>query len=303
MHLEIKKLRAFVTIVEEGSVTRAAERLNVAQPWVSVQLQRLEDMIGAVLVERAKGRLVKLTSTGEELLPIAKGLLASYDEASGRIVAIMDRDRAKLVLGVDPISLYMPERNELIMQFMARSPNVELEIVCHSPRELYEGLESGRFDLILTSLPAPRADIEILPICEYDLELFAPKEIAAQYRSSETLKVSKLLTLPDSHHPAIFSWMKESLESYAFEWLRCPEESFDALIHYAVALGVGTFVPDLSSSFPMMKRDMEMVALHQKPPLVVCWALMRRAGFRRRAPDQLWRLAASRRSTSLGKAT
>ncbi|RYE56585.1 MAG: LysR family transcriptional regulator, partial [Rhizobiaceae bacterium] len=61
MYLEIKKLRAFVTIVEEGSVTRAAERLNVAQPWVSVQLQRLEDMIGAVLVERAKGRLVKLT--------------------------------------------------------------------------------------------------------------------------------------------------------------------------------------------------------------------------------------------------
>jgi DNA-binding transcriptional LysR family regulator len=151
MHLEIKKLRAFVAIVEEGSVTRAADQLNVAQPWVSVQLQRLEDMIGAVLVERAKGRLVKLTPTGEELLPIAKSLLASFDEAAGRIKAIMDRDRARLVLGVDPISLYMPERNELIIQFMARMPNVELEIPCHSPRELYEGLESGRFDLILTS--------------------------------------------------------------------------------------------------------------------------------------------------------
>ena len=124
MFLEIKKLKAFVTIVEEGSVTRAAERLNVAQPWVSVQLQRLEDMMGAILVERAKGRLVKLTAKGEELLPIAKRLLASHDEAASEIRAIMDRDRARLSLGVDPITLYMPERNDLIMQFMKRMPNV-----------------------------------------------------------------------------------------------------------------------------------------------------------------------------------
>lgn len=300
MYLEIKKLRAFVTIVEEGSVTRAAERLNVAQPWVSVQLQRLEDMIGAVLVERAKGRLVKLTPTGEELLPIAKGLLANYDEAAGRIKAIMDRDRAKLVLGVDPITLYMPERNDLIIQFMARTPNVELEIACHSPSELFEGLASSRFDLILTSLPAPHDDIETLPLCDYDLELFVPKANAAQYRSPDTLRGSKMLTLPDRHHPAIFSWMKSALEPYAFEWIRCPEESFDALMHYAVALGVGTFVPDLSANYPMMQRDMEIVPLNLDPPLTVQWALMRRAGYRRRAPDQFWRMASTKRAGKAG---
>src|SRR5262249_33713475 len=107
MFLEIKKLKAFVTIVEEGSVTRAAERLNVPKPGVPVQLQRFEDMMGAVLGERAKGRLVKLTAKGEELLPIAKRLLASHDEAASEIRAIMDRDRARLSLGVDPITLYM----------------------------------------------------------------------------------------------------------------------------------------------------------------------------------------------------
>lgn len=300
MYLEIKKLRAFVTIVEEGSVTRAAERLNVAQPWVSVQLQRLEDMIGAVLVERAKGRLVKLTPTGEELLPIAKSLLASYDEAAGRIKAIMDRDRSKLVLGVDPITLYMPERNDLIMQFMARMPNVDLEIACHSPRELYDGLASNRFDLILTSLPAPQVDIEMLPICDYDLQMFVPKPNGALYRSAETIEGSKMLTLPDSHHPAIFTWMRDALDPYRFEWIRCPEESFDALMHYAVALGVGTFVPDLSASFPMMKRDMEIVPLELDPPLTVRWALMRRAGYRRRASDQFWRMAATRKPGKAG---
>jgi DNA-binding transcriptional LysR family regulator len=301
MFLEIKKLKAFVTIVEEGSVTRAAERLNVAQPWVSVQLQRLEDMMGAVLVERAKGRLVRLTPKGQELLPIAKRLLASHDEAASEIKAIMDRDRAKLTLGVDPITLYMPERNDLIMRFMKHMPNVELEIACHVPRELFEGLAAGRFDLILTSLPAPGADIEVVPLCEYDLELFVPKANAERYRSARSLRGSKMLTLPDAHHPAIFSWMREALAGYAFEWVRCPEESFDALMHYAVSLGIGTFVPDLSASYPMMARDMERIPLGLDPPLAVRWAVMRRAGYRRRAPDQFWRMASGMRSSTLGK--
>ena len=302
MFLEIKKLKAFVTIVEEGSVTRAAERLNVAQPWVSVQLQRLEDMMGAILVERAKGRLVKLTAKGEELLPIAKRLLASHDEAASEIRAIMDRDRARLSLGVDPITLYLPERNDLIMQFMKRMPNVELEIGCLSPSELFDGLISSRFDLILTSLPAPGDDIEAMPLCEYDLELFVPKANAAQYRSPEKRKGSRMLTLPDSHHPAIFAWMREALAPFEFEWIRCPEESFDALMHYAVSLGVGTFVPDLSANYPMMARDMEVVPLDLRPPPTVRWALMRRAGYRRRAPDQFWRMASGMRSPTLGKA-
>jgi DNA-binding transcriptional LysR family regulator len=300
MFLEIKKLRAFVTIVEEGSVTRAAERLNVAQPWVSVQLQRLEDMMGAVLVERAKGRLVKLTPKGEELLPIAKELLASYDKAEEKIRAIMERDKARLVLGVDPITLYMPERNRLIIQFMARYPGVDLEIVCHSPRELFEGLRASRFDLIFTSLPAPPDDIEALPLCEYDLRLFVPRASADQYRAK--LAGSKLLTLPDEHHQAIFAWLKAALAPYAFEWMRCPEESFDALMHYAVSLGVGTLVPDLSANFPTMRRDMEIVPLALDAPLTVRWGLMRRAGYRRRAPDQFWRMASTMRSPTLGKA-
>jgi DNA-binding transcriptional LysR family regulator len=300
MFLEIKKLRAFVTIVEEGSVTRAAERLNVAQPWVSVQLQRLEDMMGAVLVERAKGRLVKLTPKGQELLPIAKELLASYEQAEEKIRAIMDRDRARLVLGVDPITLYMSERNQLIIQFMARQPNVELEIACHPPCKLFEGLQAGRFDLIFTSMPAP-SDIEAMALCEYDLQLFVPKANAERYRADK-LKGAKLLTLPDEHHPTIFSWMKAGLQPYAFDWVLCPEESFDALMHYAVSLGVGTLVPDLSANFPMMRRDMEIVPLDLAAPLTVRWGLMRRAGYRRRAADQLWRMASGMRSPTMGKA-
>ena len=58
-----------------------------------------------------------------------------------------------------------------------------------------------------------------------------------------------MLTLPNSHHPAIFTWMREALSPFEFVWICCPEESFDALMHYAVSLAIGTFVPDLSASY------------------------------------------------------
>ena len=101
MFTDVKKIKTFVAIVEEGSFTGAADRLNMAQPWVSVQLKQLEEMLDLTLVERSKGKLVKLSPNGREFFPIAKKLLASCAEATEEIRALRNRDRGKLVLGKD----------------------------------------------------------------------------------------------------------------------------------------------------------------------------------------------------------
>src|ERR1700709_956831 len=73
-------LRAFVHIAEEGSFTRAAQRVGRTQSAVSMQVQRLESLLGERLLSRGKGGTVHLTPHGQFLLARAREMLALNDE-------------------------------------------------------------------------------------------------------------------------------------------------------------------------------------------------------------------------------
>jgi DNA-binding transcriptional LysR family regulator len=78
--MEVRQLRAFVAVAEEGAFTRAAARLGVVQPAVSQAVGRLEAELGLVLFERTSRR-VALTSAGTAFLPEARGVLARLEQA------------------------------------------------------------------------------------------------------------------------------------------------------------------------------------------------------------------------------
>src|ERR1700754_3475702 len=69
MDLNLWDIRAFVSVAQAGSFTRAALRLNLSQPALTVQIRRLEETVGARLFDR-NSRSVALTQTGRELLPL-----------------------------------------------------------------------------------------------------------------------------------------------------------------------------------------------------------------------------------------
>ncbi len=290
MFTEVKKLQTFVAIVEEGSFTGAAERLHVAQPWVSVQLKQLEEMLDLSLMERQKGKLVKLTAHGREFLEIARKLLAACKEATGEFGALRNRDRKALVLGVDPITLYMPGRNELITEFMKRHSDIDLQIVSRSPGQLFAGLRNLDFDLILASHPSAEEEVETMPLYEYDLRLLVPNASSHRY---DSLAGAQILTLPDSYHPGLYDWLREKVGPLGVKWMHCPEDSYPALLRYAAMLGTAVLSPDFGNRSPVVSSELE-VRPFGDASLTVRWSLMRRSGFCRTAAEAFWRMAESR---------
>jgi molybdate transport repressor ModE-like protein len=144
--LDLDLLRTLALIAEEGSFTRAAERVGRTQSAVSLQVQRLEVQIGHTLVTRGKGGGVQLTAHGEELVERGRELLAHNDE-------IVQSLQAKTVHGAVRFGAdggySRPWIPAILARFAATYPAIKVEISRDGSCELVPKLKAGDLDLIL----------------------------------------------------------------------------------------------------------------------------------------------------------
>jgi len=141
-------LRTFTYIAEDGSFTRAAQRVGRTQSAVSMQMQRLEGMLGERLLSRGKGGAVQLTPHGEFLLHRARDLLALNDEiwSSFRVPSV--HGTIRLGTPDDYALRYLPQ---ILKRFAESHPSVQVDVLCLPSSDLVEKLRAGELDLTLCS--------------------------------------------------------------------------------------------------------------------------------------------------------
>ncbi|WP_342236445.1 LysR family transcriptional regulator [Inquilinus sp. OTU3971] len=154
--LDLDAVRAFVLVADHGSFTRAADTLGATQSGVSLRLKRLEDRLGARLVERTP-RLVRLTPQGEAFLPRARRLLEAQDEA---VAAVSARPR-RLVLGISD-HVAGPELPGLLARVAGQGPGLALEVRLDSSLDLLREYDAGSLDAVIVRRDAGRRDGEVL---------------------------------------------------------------------------------------------------------------------------------------------
>ncbi|WP_379158063.1 LysR family transcriptional regulator [Paenibacillus sp. sgz5001063] len=121
--MELTYLRTFCEVVSSGSYTRAAEKLGYAQSSVTAQVAKLEEMYGAVLLERS-GRGMIPTFAGNNLLPYARQMLALSEEAKG-MIAGGDRGILNIAAIETLAAYYLPHR---LHRYRIRYPDVQLRV-------------------------------------------------------------------------------------------------------------------------------------------------------------------------------
>lgn len=146
-NLDVTTLRSFVAVADSGGVTRAAGFLHLTQSAVSMQLKRLEEMLGLPLFDRT-GRTIALTASGEQLLVYARRMVALNDEVITRLT-----DHAfegELTLGV-PHDVVYPAIPQVLKQFNAAFPRVKVRLESSYTRILKDQFAKGDCDVIVTT--------------------------------------------------------------------------------------------------------------------------------------------------------
>lgn len=150
--MELRYLLYFVTVAEQQSFTRAAEKLRIAQPAISQQIRTLEEELEVKLLLRTK-RSVRLTAVGQIFLREAKDILNRVEQSRTRARLAAQGATGTLSIGCFgwTASLFLPE---LIYAYRTRYPAVRITLDEQLPREQLDALEAGRIDVGFTrSLP------------------------------------------------------------------------------------------------------------------------------------------------------
>ncbi|MBV7486712.1 LysR family transcriptional regulator [Bordetella sp. BOR01] len=143
--MELRHLRYFQAVAQEGSFTRAAARLHIAQPPLSRQIRQLEEELGVTLLERGS-RSLKLTEAGRFLLEQSLQLTARLDEVVQGTQRLGRTERGWFGIGFVPSSLYgfVPE---LIRRLREADPRVEVGLAEMTTLPQIEALKAGRIDM------------------------------------------------------------------------------------------------------------------------------------------------------------
>lgn len=151
MSFDLRQLRYFVAVAREGSLTRAAATIPIAQQSLSAQIRSLERQVGAPLFARGP-RGVQLTEVGSALLKEARPLLTQADRAFERVRRAAMGERQTLTVGFLPsVGNYVVP--PLVRAFAATYPEIALVTEDLPIAALVQGLRDGRLDAGLTRPP------------------------------------------------------------------------------------------------------------------------------------------------------
>jgi DNA-binding transcriptional LysR family regulator len=182
---DLSQLRCFVTVAEELHFGRAAVRLNMTQPPLSRQIQVLEHIIDAPLLERTS-RSVRLTPAGRSFLPEARRILKLAESAAQVARRIAMGKTGSLKIGFTAAAAYgfLPE---LIAACRARLPEVDFSLKEMVSGDQLEALASGQIDAGLLRPPIARPELATLRVVAEPLLAAIPRK--HRLASAETISI------------------------------------------------------------------------------------------------------------------
>ena len=141
-------LRAFVTVIDLRGYTRAGEQLGRTQPAISLQMKKLQDLLGVSLFAKEGG--TQLTEQGELVAGYARQILALNDEMMLKLSSRESTGKLRLGIPNDYADHFLPR---LMASFARDGADITFDVVCDISHNLLEGLRKGHYDIVVAMTP------------------------------------------------------------------------------------------------------------------------------------------------------
>lgn len=214
--MEFRQLKYFCVVAELESFTAAADRLNVTQPAIGMQIRKLEDAVGLKLMLR-HSRGVRLTPAGRIMLDQAQGILRKIEEAERELGKARNQDSARIRIGVTPSlsNVFVPRLMEICYD---QHPDLSLVFKQGLPSELLSELNGGNFDFCFINRDVDRENYESVPLYYEEIRLIgAAEEIAKLPDPLPTEMLADLPLVLDGRDTELSSTIRRELRQLGLE--------------------------------------------------------------------------------------
>ena len=216
--MDIRQLKYFVTIAEEGKITAAAKQLHIAQPPLSRQLKQLEEELGVVLFDRNKKKNLTLTYEGEVFYKRAKDILHKLRDSILEVQELREEVAGTLAVGstIYCAALLLSK----VSQIREQHPNLMFNIWEGEPSRLHKLLENRQIDAASTTTPFYSKNIESKSLPDIPCKLVLPGNQSYGLSGDADMKeISELplILLRPSHGKGIYDKVIEAFQKSGAE--------------------------------------------------------------------------------------
>ncbi|MFZ1872893.1 MAG: LysR family transcriptional regulator [Chania sp.] len=191
MKMSVKQLRAFLAVAHTLNFAQASERLNLSQPALSLAIRALEETLGGPLLLRTTRR-VTLTPEGATLFPIARQLLADWENAEETLRQRFTLQRGKVSIAAMP-SFAANQLPPLLKVFRDRYAGINVAVHDVINEQVFEMIREGRVEMGIAFEPEPSDTLHFTPLCTDRFVAIVPKD--SPLASKDHVTWRELLTM------------------------------------------------------------------------------------------------------------
>jgi DNA-binding transcriptional LysR family regulator len=266
--LNLDQLRALLEVVEHGSFSAAARRLNLTQPAISLQIRELERRFGVRLIERL-GKQAHATVPGRALVEAAQRIFRECDLVDAAMQRFCEGWVGHVHVATT-LSSMIYRLPPILRSVRLDHPGIDLVVNNTPTAKSVENILQNKVDLALVNLPVDDKQLKVTPLCEEKLVAIFPagtRDVPAEITPDYVARQSLLVEQPSSAaHPLVLGWLSAQASSRP----PMPLGTIEAL-KTAVASGLGmAIVPEVAVAMHMS----DFIVRPLLPPLTRTLALI-----------------------------
>lgn len=276
--MELRKIQYFLKIVEEGSLSKAAQSLYLTQPTLSRFLEKLEDELGVALFIREKNNALTLTPAGKTYLQTARRIDAQLQKLDTQLQPYQKGD-GKLTFGISGDYL-LPFARECMEKVNAQYPELRVSCECDSSPQIQQMVAQGTVRIGLCAFLEKDPALAYAPCSKTEIDLVVAKdhplaELSYRVPGQEDRRIC-LSQLPEDTGFAMMrgnTVLRRTVEAYLSRQRLTPDVKQTYSHHGSIARVVGT--SRLVGFCPANNHSEQLAYLALDPPLYyvhgVCW--------------------------------